>query len=122
MSAQFSTQGSSVAKHESHKLEVPGSIPGPAPIITAARFRFLLRWWCEVLVDAILRPAYVKWRDAERRSSINANLFYRDFLEVVDCTDCYPCRVEWGNNQSLCISAFSLEPVGYAYIGGDHDE
>ena len=65
----------------------------------------LLRWWCESLVDALLRPVYNRWQ-AIPPGTRRATLYSARFTALVYATPCYPCRVGWGGGTAgLFISS-----------------
>lgn len=63
--------------------------------LSAESFAFLLRWYLRALVNALLRPVFVAWRDAEREGRARrAEVLHLRFLTLLNRADCYPFCVQ----------------------------
>lgn len=62
--------------------------------MSADGFCFWLRWLLRELVEKLLRPVFLRYRDAARAGDAEAALRGElRFLRLLDAADCYPFRV-----------------------------
>ncbi len=55
----------------------------------------LNRWWIRELVNALLRPMFVRYREAERAGDAHrAEVCELRFLRLLNFCDCYPFCIE----------------------------
>lgn len=65
-----------------------------------------LKWLCEELVNALLRPVWTRAALACDRGGERLQRIYElRFERLVMHCNCWPCRVEWGGNSSLFITS-----------------
>lgn len=82
----------------------------PASRLSAQAFAFLLRWYLRELVNALLRPVFVAWRDAEREGRDDrAAVLQLRFLSLLNSADCYP----------FCVQ---VDPCGLWILSGEEAE
>lgn len=79
----------------------------------------VLTWLCEELVNALLRPVWLRYvcaretRGGERGETAASSRAFSRFERLVDAADCYPCRVSYGAGGRLCIYVPSGDDWGY---------
>jgi len=61
-----------------------------------------LRWLCEELVHALLRPVWLGYHAAP---TARRSVLFRRFCALVDAAPCWPCRIEYEVEGPLFISS-----------------
>ena len=63
---------------------------------------YFLRWLCEKLVNALLRPVWIR---IVRAKGARCSLLFRRFEALVNGADCWPCRVQYALGGGLFITS-----------------
>lgn len=63
-----------------------------------AALKYVIDWLCDELLNALLRPVFIRWKRAERAGLACAPTYELRFLRLVDAAPAVGCRIEWGGD------------------------
>lgn len=64
-----------------------------------------LRWLCRELVNALLRPVWLRYvAKLDAGGWKVAETYFRRFTRLVDAAPCWPCRIEYSKDGPLWIT------------------
>lgn len=85
----------------------------------------LLRWLCEELVNALLRPVFIRYSAARAhlpfediRETPQSARYFSFFTRLVNSAPCWPCRIIFERGGRLQI--FSAPDDGWSFDAEDY--